>query len=361
MKYNSELNPKNMKRIFQCCIYKICPSDILFFILLFTITGCDNDVQVKKGQNNAIWTESIYLRGYKPSTLERLTIGDIEKYAKTLRNNNIKYSYLFAGPYGEDGHLPKYAFSDTAINSVKLLKKFYPGIIILPWVGGIQNKTVHLEDSVWVNNALTDSKKLIQTLSVSGLHLDFEYILKGDSFLDNTIEKEKPGDLDSYGNNVNEFHRKLRCLIPDAFISTVVTATSPGTKPWKRKTKLDELRVLVKYIDQISFLYYDTYIDNQSVFEDNCIYLIKDIQNLKHENSLHNVQYLVAIGTFTNTPELQKYRNQKIESIPNTLKTIKNCISKVNPDEQIVDGIAIFCDWTTNKREWNKIYKYWTK
>lgn len=349
-----------MNQIFKGRIYKRFLLGYISTVLLIALNCCDPVVNVQIGQNNAIWTESFYLRGYRPSTFQKLTNSDIKEYAETLKNNNIRYSYLFAGPYSKDGHLPKFAFSDIAINSVKLLKKYYPGIIILPWVGGIQNKTVHLEDSIWVNNALADSKRLIETLSVSGLHLDFEYILKDDSFLDLTIDKEKPGDMENYGNNVNEFHRKLRTLMPETFISAVVTATSPGTKPWKRKTKLEELKVLVKYINQLSFLYYDTYIDNQPDFEKNCIYLVNDIQSLKHSEKRPNVQYLIAIGTFINIRELQKYRNLGIENIPNSLKTIKRSILNVNPNEQIVDGISIFCDWQTDKSEWKQIYKYWT-
>jgi hypothetical protein len=349
-----------MNQIFQEKIYKrflLCYISIGF---LFSLNCCDTGLNVKTGQNNAIWTESIYLRGYRPSTLHKLTNSDIQEYAETLKRNNIRYSYLFAGPYGKDGHLPKFAFSDIAINSVKLLKKYYPEIIILPWVGGIQNKTVHLEDSIWVNNALADSKRLIETLLVSGLHLDFEYILKDDSFFDLTIDKEKPGDIEAYGKNINEFHRKLRTLMPEAFISAVVTATSPGTKPWKRKTKLEELKVLVKYVNQLSFLYYDTYIDNQADFQKNCNYLVNDIQDLKRSGNQSNVQYLIAIGTFINIPELQKYRNLGIENIPNSLKTIKRSILNANPNEQIIDGISIFCDWQTDKGEWRQIYKYWT-
>jgi len=118
------------------------------------------------GQENAIWAESVFLKGYHPSDFSRLTDADLINLASTLQSNNIRYAYLFAGPFGRDGSLPGYAFSDTAVQSVKTLKSLYPEIVILPWVGGIQNKTVFLNDSLWVKNALTDSKRLINTLNV---------------------------------------------------------------------------------------------------------------------------------------------------------------------------------------------------
>lgn len=329
------------------------------FLTLFVFIECKTKVRELKhlfGGENAVWSESIYMRGQRPSTGEKLTELHVIEYVNTLRKNRIKYAYLFAGPYGVDGRLPEYAFSETAIYSVNLMKELYPGIVILPWVGGLQNKTVYLGDSLWVKNALEDTQKLIRVLDIPGVHVDFEFILSGDRYLDKTINPERPGERIMYGHHVNEFHRMLRELLPDAFISSVVVATSPDTKPWKRKTTLEELNELVQYIDQLSFLYYDTHINDQQVFEDNCLKLIQDIQTLKKNR---DIQYLVAIGTFLNVPELQGYRNLEIENIPNSLETIKKSIVQIDTTRQLVDGIAIYSEWTTDKTEWQQFYKHW--
>jgi hypothetical protein len=329
----------------------------MIFILICCTTTSKN---VNIGQENAIWVESVFLRGYHPSDHTRLTDENLIKLAATLENNNIRYAYLFAGPFSREGFLPDYSFSDTAVQSVKTLKELYPGIVILPWVGGIQNKTVFLNDSLWVKNALSDSKRLINTLNVPGLHFDFEFILKGNDFLDRTEVVGGSGDIDAYGENVNEFHRYFRELMPEAFVSSVVVSTSPGTKHWKRKTTIKELTTLTRYVDQLSFLYYDTYLSSQRQFEENCKYLLKDIRELKKFEP--NVQYLISIGTFINALELQKYRNMEIENIPNSLKTIRSCQREVSSSEGIVevDGISIFCNWETDDSEWREIYKYWT-
>lgn len=205
---------------------------LIFFLLL---VSCDTKDAYAPGMENAVWAESVFLRGYHPADFSRLTDSDLIILASTLQSNNIRYAYLFAGPFGKDGLLPAYAFSDTAVQSVKTLQSLYPGIVILPWVGGIQNKTVFLNDSLWVKNALDDSKRLINTLNVPGLHFDFEFILEGDKFLDRTEVKGGSGDIKAYGRNVNEFHRLFRELMPEAFISSVVVSTSPGTKPGKER------------------------------------------------------------------------------------------------------------------------------
>jgi len=126
----------------------------------------------------------------------------------------------------------------------------------------------------------------------------------------------------------------------------------------EKKTTVDELKSLVKYIDQLAFLYYDTQINSQKIFENNCASLIKDIGILKAQR---NIQYMIAIGTFINEPALQKYRNLEIESISNSLQTIRAQINKVDPTRKLVDGIALFCDWETDKDEWQQFDDNWSK
>lgn len=340
---------------------EVLSSNKLIFLFLVTILiwNCSSNSPASlHNQNNAIWAESIYLRGYNPTTRIRLTSEKLHQWVTTLRNHNIKYVYLFAGPYDSHGHLPSYSMSEEAINNIKLIKSYAPELIVLPWVGGIQNKTVKLEDSSWVSNAVIDSKKLVQTLGVPGLHVDFEYILKGEPYLDTTTIVEKYDDMRNYGSNVNLFHEKLRGALPRAFISSVVVSTSKDTRPWKRKTSMLELQSLVKNVDQLSFLYYDTNINSRSVFEKNYKYLIEDILVLKRTR---DIQYLIGIGTFTNVVELQHYRNIFIESIPNTLGLITKYNRSIKNGKKVVDGISIFCDWQTQADEWEQIDKYWTK
>lgn len=334
---------------------------IFSFLALMSFLGCSDLFKKNSvpliGQENAIWTESLYLRGYRPSSGEKLTDEHLRTYAFNLKKNKIKYAYLFAGPYEEDGRLPDYAFSKLARKSIEKLRKHYPEIIILPWIGGVQNKTVYLGDSLWVENALNDTKRLVETLGVQGVHIDFEYIIKGDSYLDTTIGEEREFDQESYGNNVNTFHKKIRALLPDSFISSVVVSTAPDTKPWKRKTSIEELLVLTEHVDQISFLFYDTSISSQKTFQYNCIKQIEDIRFLRKVNS--ETQYLLSIGTFVNRVELHKYRDLNIENIPNSLRTIKESTVHVSSKELLIDGISIFCDWQTSEKEWEEFYVNW--
>lgn len=337
----------------------------LFFIFL-TISFCscftnnhNEDVHDQLRQRNAIWSESIYFRGIRPSTGYPLSDSLIAAYSKTLKYNNIKYAYLFAGPYGADGCIPDYAFSKTAIRSVQVLKRLNPDLVVLPWIGGVQNSTVHLNDSGWVENALSDTKRLVEVLGVEGVHIDLEYILPGNPYLDATVDEEQPRGRQVYGANVNRFHAKLRTMLPGKFISSVVACSSPKAKQWKRKTSVAELRELVKNIDQLSFLFYDTSIDDQNDFKGACRDQLSIIRELKRDTN-NRIEYLMAVGTFVNRRELSEYRNLEIENLSNTLTTIKETLVEDPPDLPLVDGIAIFCDWETDSSEWREIRENWT-
>ncbi|MBB6107670.1 glycosyl hydrolase family 18 protein [Mucilaginibacter lappiensis] len=320
--------------------------------------GCknSNEVSLLYGQNNAMWCQSLYLRGYNPTTKERLTSKMVDSFGQQMKNHHIKYVYLFAGPFLSNGHLPEYPFTDSAVNVVKKLKQNNPDLIILPWVGGIQNKTVQLQDSLWVNNAISDTKLLIKRLGVPGIHLDFEYILSGDPYLDHFVDNHNNANKEDYGKNVNDFCRRLRISMPKIFISSVVVATSPETKPWKMKTTLPELKILTKYIDQLAFLYFDTGITDNKVFKHNCELLSKDILFLYSQNK---IKYLIAVGTFINEPQLHGYRHMDIENIPNSISVIKSGLVSVSPPKRILDGIALYCDWRTTDTEWREFDRYW--
>ncbi|GAA3929431.1 hypothetical protein GO495_06770 [Chitinophaga oryziterrae] len=309
------------------------------------------------GQDNAIWTESLFFRGHNPNTGDPLTDDSIVHYAKILKEQHIKYAFFFSGPFSKDGHLPSYAFSDTALHSVQLFTKYYPELIILPWVGGIQNKTVFLADSAWVNHATSDCKKLVNYLGVKGVHIDFEHLLPQYASVDTSVIQKGPEELAQYPGYVNAFHKRLRDSLPHAFISAVVTSTPPQSQHWKRKTSVEELWPLLRNIDQLVFLFYDTSISDTDTFRLAAEQQIKDIQRLKNS---WNIPMLLAVGTFVNPEPIQVFRHLNVENLPNSLETIKAAALKISPEQKILDGIGIYGNWTTDSTKWQFISKHYT-
>jgi len=324
-------------------------------IVASTVYSENDKARTMYGQKNAIFAGSIFLRGHDASTKKLLDDKDIKLFASVLKKNNIKYAYLFAGPFSKTGDLPEYPFTSLARENLSKLKQYYPELILLPWIGGIQNKQVFLNDKNWTSNAVNSIKKLIDYLPVDGILLDFEYMLiKEKGLIKGTREREKIW-REEYGNNLNLFHRMVREKLPDIFIATVVTSTAPGTKPWK----YSEIRQLSEYVNQMSFLYYDTNIHDENEFIANLNYQIADLKKLKKEINNKKIQYLIALGTFENQKNLRKYRDMRYENIPYTLKQLKYAILQNTEKTRLVDGITIYCFWETDEKEWQELYTYW--
>lgn len=309
------------------------------------------------GQDNAIWTESIFFRGYSPSQYEELTAAHITDYAQVLKDHHVKYAFFFAGPFGDDGHLPSYAFSVLAFNVIQRFKNLYPDLTILPWVGGIQNKTIHLEDSTWRSHAISDCKKLVQNLQVKGLHIDLEHLMPAYADVDTAVVQKGSEDLDRYPYLVNAFHHQLRDSLPNAYISAVVTSTPPQTTHWKRKTSVEELRPLLADIDQLLFLFYDTMIGDTTTFRLAAEQQMIDLQTLK---ATRDIPMMLAIATFINPEKIQKFHNLEVENIPNALETIKTAALKISPTKRLLDGIGIYGNWETDYEEWQQIKEHYT-
>ena len=88
----------------------------LWVLLGLTVSSSANTPPV--GQENAIWAKSIFFRGFDPSNREKLTDKKMVEFAARLKNNGIRYAYIFSGPFAKDGHLPEYPFSAHAHNGL---------------------------------------------------------------------------------------------------------------------------------------------------------------------------------------------------------------------------------------------------
>ena len=332
---------------------------LLSFILIVLLTNTLEAKESLFGQNNAIWAQSLFFRGHKPSSGRKLVDADIVKFAGNLKRNRVPYAYIFSGPYQKDGSLPAFAFSDTAKNSLAKIRKLYRQVVILPWIGGVQDSTVFLNKPEWRKRAVASTVRFVKKMGLKGVHVDLEQILQNQRSV--KFKPTSKADFDKYGQNVNEFHKQLRKALPNSFISSTVLATSPQTKPWKKKTPLRELKELVKHVDQLSFLFYDTSIKDQKVFAAAAKSLLEDIKSLKSTPHGKKVQYLIAMGTFKNYYKLRHFRDLKIESIPNTLMTLKHQAKLVSPKQRLIDGIAIYCEWLTAETAWHQFRTLWSR
>jgi len=303
-------------------------------------------------KENSTWIKSTYFRGYDPITKKLHSTKDVEQLAERLKTNNIKYAYIFAGPYQKDGHLPDYTFSKKAKENIAIFKRIYPEVKILPWIGGVQNKTVYLERKEWVKNAITDTVKLIKMMPIDGIHLDLEYVLySGAKFNYDKLSAE------DYSKQWVLFHKELRLALPESFISSVAVSIALGTKPWKHKHTLNEIKETSSFVDQISFMFYETSLMNLKDYDDNLkeqIIMIKELKNVPTNRS----QYLIGLGIFNEEANLKTYRDLGFKNLPLPLGLLQKIENSTGQKEDVVDGFAIFCEWMTTEQEWRELRTY---
>ena len=225
----------------------------------------------------------------------------------------------------------------------------YPEIKILPWVGGVQNKTVHLERTEWIKNAIADTTKLMRVMPVDGVHLDLEYVL----YPDNKFNHKKLNAND-YSELWVKFHKQLRFALPETFISSVVVSTASDTKPWKHKHTLNEIKELSSVVDQISFMFYETSLMELKGYEDALKEQIQQIKDLKSIDS-NRSKYLIGLGVFSEEKKLLSYRDLGFKNLPVTLKLLQEAEQEIGKNKPVIDGLAIYCEWMTTDLEWGQL------
>lgn len=319
------------------------------------------DVHRRHGQHNAVWAESIYLRGHDPKNRRRvLTERELAAFARRLELNGIRYAYLFAGPFNDDGSVPDYAWSTTARDSVRALRRLAPGVVWLPWLGGLQHLTVHLENPRWADRAVADTARLMDALDVPGVHLDFEFILPDATYV--RQERKLPqtdAGLVEYGIWHVDFHRKMRGTLPAAFLSSVIPSTASPVAPWKRKHDVEEAAALAAEVDQLSLLHYDTSIADRETFVASLVEQLQHVAEWKKRPASARTLYLLGAGTLVNARWLRQYRRRDVEGLPYYLSALDSAIAQTQQSTRLVDGLAVFCDWTTSRLEWQQFRQSW--
>jgi O-antigen ligase len=311
------------------------------------------------GQRNAVWVQSWFFLGHQATAKEPLQDFHLVELAAHLRRAGMRYAFIFAGPFQKDGTLPAYAFSDTAKRTVRRLAELVPEVVVLPWVGGVQDKTVFLGDPRWVDTAVREAKRLVETLRVRGVHFDFEYISPALEDVVRLVKIPEPRSPEAeYGAHLVRFHERVREAMPAAFISTVVPATMPAVFSFKTRQTYDEVRELARYADQIAVIFYDTALHDQEAYEENLVAQLRDVEGWRRYLGTARREFLVGLGTFVNVEALRKYRDLAIENLPNEIATLKRAIRRTG-DDCLVDGVAIFCEWQTDEQEWNEFQDLW--
>lgn len=301
--------------------------------------------------NNATWVQGNFLREYYYSDLPikiPVTKGDRDQFISTLEKHHIRYAYIFLSPFLANGELPTYNSSSVEVLKFKELKKLSPNTKFIPWIGGIQNKSVFLNSPAWRKRAYESTVKILKIFEVNQVHINFEYLL---------YEKAEDKKI-NYGKNFNLFFKELRGQAPKGtYISTVVASTSKLVTPFKYKHSVEELNEVIPYIDQLNLLFYDTKIFEPKKYQEAFHEQVVHIKKFKKDHPKLDIQ--IGMGTFENGfPPARKYRDSVIEEPYSYLRTLK---SEIADRPGVIQGVSIFSEWLTTPQQWNIFYSNWVK
>ena len=190
----------------------------------------------------------------------------------------------------------------------------------------------------------TETARLVDTLDAKGVHGDFE----------NLLLQRAPDPI--YPSNANRFFRELRRRLPGAFISAVIPSTAPGVRSWKQPHSVTEVDEIVKLVDQLVVLYYDTSIQDPRTFEEGLAIQIDHFARWKALAS--QTQLLVALGTFVNGPQLRRFRDVEVESIQHHFMALTRATAQHPP--HLVHGSEVYCEWQTDASGWERLRPYLT-
>ncbi|MEZ5101791.1 MAG: hypothetical protein R3C15_18735 [Thermoleophilia bacterium] len=268
--------------------------------------------------------------------------GAIARLGRRLARERISYPFVSLGPFRLDGSSPERSFL-RGPGIFDVLREHHLGGTP-PWIGGIQGRQLRLDDADWVERAVDDAARLVGAVDAPGLHLDLERIVGVGA------------PMGDYPGAVNRFVARLREALPDAFLSIVLPATASEVRSWKEPHRVDQVDGLVPLVDQLAILFYDTSLADRASFEAG---LAEQVDHLARWRALSpRTQLLVALGTFVNEPSLRAYRDLGVEGIEAHFAALHR--ATLHHAEQVVDGSAVYAEWTTSRARWTRLRPFLT-
>lgn len=106
-------------------------------------------------------------------------------------------------------------------------------------------------------------------------------------------------------------------------------------------------------------MFYDTAIQDKDIYRKGIIKQLEDIKSARRKQERRSTQYLLGVGTFVNEPRLHKWRNLELEGLKPHFAALRSALTAVKSKGNLIDGIAVFCDWETDQSEADTIRREW--
>lgn len=285
---------------------------------------------------NGIWLAHRWFTGdYKENEVSELVL--------RLKENDIKYIFLHAGPLKTDGEIPAYSLK-TVRYFIRAVKVWAPDIVVLAWLGGL-NKEFKGNLDIGQNEVILRignvSRELVDT-GFDGIHLNIEPLRDGD-------------------RNFIRLLSSIKKMIGSEKILSVASMKWRGIRIphiWHDKWfwGTEYYKDVAKEVDQVVTMLYDTSIPLKKAYVWYVKNQTRNILNTIAKSGNLQCEVLIGLPAYD---KKTRVHNPDVENIENGLYGVIAVLEKGNQKAGFA-GVAIYAHWVIDEKEWMAYRRLWT-
>jgi hypothetical protein len=265
--------------------------------------------------------------------------------ATQLRAHRIRYLFVYATWFTKNG-MPRYWIAENLSHFARKIKRFYPEVRVLAWVGipttTLGRGEVNLDDPTVRNQMVTWCAQLAALNGIDGLHVDAEPVPDGSTGFLLLLD-----DL-------------RQAIGPHALLSVAGEDVLP--QPWglrlpylaQVKWGLRFYHEIARRVDQIALMSYDSGLPLAGVYG-----LWTAWQTRQVLRAVQDTEAVVWIGlpaysewTWTHLPWAER--------LESGLWGLRWGLGSLPlEDRSAFRGVALYAEWAMGRREWETFEKLW--
>lgn len=276
---------------------------------------------------NGLWLRYYWYVGKYSNQDWKLMLERLQKY-------RIKYAYFHVLTAKADGSL-RYHHLDNARKITNAVHTTAPGTQAIAWVYvGQYDAGVDLSRPQVRRTLVKEALWLVEKCGFDGIQWDYEFCFSGDQGLLSLL-------------------RETRAALPQrALLSVDTPMWYPGTLWGWNDTYFKQV---ARCSDQLVVMCYDSYVILPRLY----VWLVaQQVIHITSDVELANPKCHVVLGLPT-YEDVTAAHHKHAENLSNALRGVALGLSNLKSRSEVLDGIALFADYTTDNSEWKTYSDYW--
>jgi hypothetical protein len=278
-------------------------------------------------QRNGLWLGSKWYMG-------KVTDAEIKAIAEVLNKEQIKYAYFHCRDINASGNL-RIPSEKSAKHFVSMLHEQCPDTKIMIWEGAVSTITggeVDLSKKAVRENMANAVANLADSANFDGVQWDVEAV---------------PNESHDFVDLLD----RTRAKLPEGKMLSICAPSGSFNLEWSPQY----ISETSKHCDQISLMAYDTAMWLPRMYVSTMEKLVKKFANAMSDSGTH-CKLLVGVPTYE---DATLAHHKQAESLEMGILGVKNALKDPSVKSEIVEGIAPYAEYTTDKAEWSTYEKFW--